>query len=71
MSVVDCGDFAIDREIEILIADLAGSAPTDVVREVVLAARHDLDGQIPAEALPELLHRSAVQRLIDRRLGDR
>lgn len=71
MSVVDCRDDAMDREMENLIADLAGSVPTEVVREVVSGARHDLDGQTSMEALPELLHRSAVQRLINRRGGGR
>ncbi len=71
MSVVDCRDVVVDREMESLIVDLAGSAPTEVVREVVWGARRDLDGQIPVEAMPELLHRSAVQRLINRRGGDR
>lgn len=67
MSVVDCRDAAMDREVVILLADLAGSVPADVVRDVVSAVRDDLDGQVPVEALPEFLHRSAVQRLIDRR----
>ncbi len=64
-------DVAMDRELELLIADLGGSVPADVIREVVCGAGHDLDGQIPMDALPELLHRSAVQRLISCRGGDR
>lgn len=67
MSVVDYGDVAIDREIGNLLADLAGTVPADVVRDVVSEVRHDLDGQVPAEAMPEFLHRCAVQRLRDRR----
>lgn len=63
MSVVDCRDVAMDREVVVLLADLAGSVPADVVRDVVSAVRNDLEGQVPVEALPELLHRSAVQRL--------
>jgi len=69
MSVVDCRDTAMDREVVVLLADLAGSVPADVVRDVVSAVRNDLDGQVPVEALPEFLHRSAVQRLINRRGG--
>ena len=63
MGVTECAD-AIDREVDVLLASLAGSVPSDIVRDVVLAVRRDLDGQVPAEALPEFLHRSCVQRLV-------
>lgn len=66
MSVVDCRDAAIDREVLDLLAELAGSVPAEVVRDVVSAVRKDLLGQVPIEALPEFLHRSALQRLVDR-----
>lgn len=64
MSVIDCRDVSLDREVEKLLADLAGSVPADVVRDVVRAVRQDLDGQVPVEALPEFIHRSAYQRLL-------
>ena len=70
MSVVDDRVGAVDSEVGILLADLAGSVPADVIRDVVWAVGKDLDGQVPVEALPEFLHRSAVQRLIDRRGDD-
>jgi hypothetical protein len=65
MSVVDCREAAIDREVLDLLAELAGSVPAEVVRDVVSAVRKDLLGQVPMEALPEFLHRSALQRLVD------
>ena len=71
MSVVDCRDAAIDREVVVLLAEWAGSVPADVIMELVSSVRDDLTGQVPVEALPELLHRSAVQRLIDRRAAPR
>jgi hypothetical protein len=63
LSVVVCRKEVVDREVWTLIADLAGSVPAEVVRDVVSAAREDLDGQVPLGAFPEFLHRSAVERL--------
>jgi hypothetical protein len=71
MSVVDCRDAVLDREVVVLLADLAGSVPAEVVRELVSSVRDDLAGQVPVDALPEFMHRSAVQRLIDRHGDDR
>lgn len=56
-------DGTLDREVRDLLANVACSVPAEVVRDVVSAVRDDLAGQVPAEALPEFLHRSAVQRL--------
>ena len=70
MSVVDDRVGAVDSEVGILLADLAGSVPADVIRDVVWAVGRISDGQVPVEAVPEFLHRSAVQRLIDRRGDD-
>ena len=39
MSVVDCRDAVMDREVDVLLADLAGSVPADVVRELVSSVR--------------------------------
>ena len=66
-----CSEEIVERELGNLLIDLAGSVPAAVVREVVSAARDDLDGQVPPGALPEFLHRSAVQRLEDYRVHDR
>jgi hypothetical protein len=70
MSVVDDRVRAVDREVGILLADLAGTVPADVIRDVVWEVGKDLAGQVPAEALPEFIHRSAVQRLIGHRGDD-
>jgi hypothetical protein len=70
MSVVDDRVRAVDREVGILLADLAGTVPADVIRDVVREVGKDLTGQVPAEALPEFIHRSAVQRLIGHRGDD-
>lgn len=71
MTVVDDRLDAVDHEVGILMAELAGSVPVDVIRGVVSAVGKDLEGQVPVDAFPEFLHRSAVQRLIDRRGDDR
>lgn len=69
MSVVDCRNAAVDREVLALVAEWSGAVPADVVRELVSSVRDDLTGQVSDEALPELIHRSAVQRLLERQ-GD-
>ena len=66
MTLVNCIDDALDREVRDLLGNVARSVPADVVRDVVSAVRSDLEGQVPAEAFPEFLHRSAVQRLLAR-----
>lgn len=63
MTPADRTDVALDREVRDLLGDLAWSLPADVVRQVVSAEHSDLEGQVPAEAFREFLHRSAVQRL--------
>jgi len=63
MTPADRTDVALDREVRDLLGNLAWSLPADVVRQVVSAVHSDLEGQVPAEAFPEFLHRSAVQRL--------
>ena len=63
LSAVVCTEEVVDREMGTLMADLDGTVPAQVVRDVVSAAADDLDGQVPLGALPEFLHRSAVQRL--------
>lgn len=64
MTPANHSDGALDREVRELLANVAWSVPADVVRDVVSAVRNDLEGQVPAAAFPELLHRSAVQRLL-------
>lgn len=66
MTLANHTDGTLDREVRDLLANVACSVPEDVVRDVVSAVRNDLAGQVPAEALPEFLHRSAVQRLLAR-----
>lgn len=68
MTLANCTDGALDREVRDLLGTLAWSLPADVVREVVSAVTRDLEGQVPEEAFPEFLHRSAVQRLLDQAL---
>lgn len=63
MTLANHTDGALDREVRDLLANVACSVPAAVVRDVVSAARKDLEGQVPAEAFPEFLHRSALQRL--------
>lgn len=65
MTLANHIDGALDREVRDLLANVACSVPADVVRDVVSAVRRDLEGQVPAEAFPEFLHRSAVQRLLN------
>lgn len=65
MTLANRTDVALDREVRDLLGNLAWSLPADVVREVVSAVQSDLAGQVPEEAFPEFLHRSAVQRLLD------
>ena len=52
-----------------LVAEFDGAMPPDMIEHVVLAARRDLDGEVPPEALPEFLHRLARQRLVDLHAG--
>ena len=52
-----------------LVAEFDGAMRSEVVERVVLAARRDLDGEVPPEALPEFLHRLAWQRLVDLHAG--
>lgn len=51
-------------ELELAVRFSVVLAP-DVIRQVVRAARRDLDGEVPPEALAEFLHRLALQRLLD------
>ncbi|ACV76819.1 hypothetical protein [Nakamurella multipartita] len=66
MTVANHTEGALDREVRDLLANVACSVPADVVKDVVSAVRQDLEGQVPAEAFPEFLHRSVVQRLLTR-----
>jgi len=53
-----------------LAAEFDGVVDADVVEQVVRAARRDLEGDVPAGALPELVHRLAKQRLRSSEHGD-
>jgi hypothetical protein len=48
-------------------AVFGGIVRREVIERVVLAARRDLEGQVPPEALAEFTHRAARQRLADLR----
>jgi hypothetical protein len=58
-------DSGIGQVAEHLVAEFDGVVPAHIVRRVMRAARSDLDNEVPAEALPEFLHRLTRQRLID------
>ena len=55
----------LDAIAERLTAEFAGRAPVETVTAVVRSAARDLSGGTPPTAWPELLERSARQRLLD------
>jgi len=63
--MLDRADSGVHQVAAHLVAEFDGAMPPDVVERVVLAARRDLDGEVPPEALAEFLHRLAWQRLVD------
>jgi hypothetical protein len=50
---------------ESLMAQYECHVPLSVVSSVVLDAHRELDHQVPGDALPEMLHRLADQRLAE------
>lgn len=54
-----------------LTREFSDVASPDTVSDVVLAARRDLDSEVPLEAMDEFLHRLAHQRLLDVCTGHR
>lgn len=57
----------IDDAVKHLMIEFKGSLSIDCVRRVVTNGRRDLVSEVPAEALPEFLHRLARQRLVELR----
>lgn len=52
-----------------LAEEMGGVLPRTVVEAEVAAAERELDGQVPAGALEEMLHRLVVYRLMLRASG--
>jgi len=55
----------IDQVAGQLAAEFDGVVEAARVERIVLAARRDLEGDVPTGSLPELVHRLAKQRLLN------
>lgn len=62
MDVIEQDDY-VSRLAGQLAREFGETVPRADIEEVVRVARRDLDGQVPPEALDELLHRLAHYRL--------
>ena len=68
-TMLDRADSGVHQVAAHLVAEFDGALRSEVVERVVLAARRDLDREVPPEALAQFLHRLAWQRLVDLHAG--